>query len=90
MVLMVRHETLSPATTVVMSEVHIVFVEIRLIGRVNGIKSGVMARLAPAGVAHVFLLLAEAIRSRRGQSAWAPCHTLMAIIGPAPAAVKRQ
>jgi hypothetical protein len=46
----------------------------------DGMEIGVTARLAPVGVAHDFLLLAEAFRSRRGHSAWAPCHTLVVML----------
>jgi len=58
----------------------ILLVVFRSIGRVKGITIGVMARLAPVGVAHGFLLLAEAFRSRRGHFAWATCHTLVEMI----------
>jgi hypothetical protein len=58
----------------------ILLVVFRSIGRVKGMTIGVMARLAPSGVAHDFLLLAEALRSRRGHFAWATCHTLIEMV----------
>jgi hypothetical protein len=60
----------------------------RRVGGVVGIMMGVLARLAPSGVAHDSLLLAEAIRSRRGHFAWATCLTLIEMLGTVGATVK--
>jgi hypothetical protein len=67
-----------------------VLVVFRLKRGLRGMVMGVTARLAPVGVAHDFLLLAEALRSRRGHFAWAQRHTLMAIVRRSQAQVKRE
>jgi hypothetical protein len=59
----VGHEKLSPLTTIVMTMALMV---LSSIGLVNGMVGLVTALLAPRGVTHDFLLLAEAFRSRRG------------------------
>ena len=41
---------------------------------------GRTTRLASRGMTHGSLLLAEALRSRRGHNAWAPCRTLVRIV----------
>src|SRR5262249_9591118 len=68
-----RHRTSSPITGLAMS------VGIRLIVVKAGMTSEV-AHGAPGKVAHDFLLLAEAFRSRRGLMAWALCLTLIRIL----------
>jgi hypothetical protein len=60
-----------------------------LLWRVNGMERMVMARFAPKGMTHGFLLRAEALRSRRGQVAWAPRLTLVRILDATVSKVKR-
>jgi hypothetical protein len=79
-VVAVRHRTSSGATAVAVLVVMGMLVE-EVVTEV--------AQAAPGTVAHVSLLLAGAIRSRRGLTAWAKCLTLTGILRMRPVPVNR-
>jgi hypothetical protein len=84
-----RHETTSPLATIVLSGMLMMFVALGPCGELEGKYGSVTARSAPRGVAHNSLLLAEAIRTRRGHNAWATCLTLNRMIGVADREINR-
>src|SRR5262249_7588179 len=69
--------------TVVMAMRLIRLAVLRPIGILKEVKCEV-APCAPGGMTHVLLLLARALRTRRGLIAWAPYHTLVGIVRPPP------
>src|SRR5437016_1844438 len=78
--MVVGHVTPSALTPIATSGALIVLVLLQPIVTGKEGKGLEMTLLASGGMTHDWLLLARAIRSRRGLGAWAPCRTLVRIL----------
>jgi len=86
--MVVAHETPSELTPIVAGGALKVLELLQPIGTGKEGKGLEMTLLASRGMTHDSLLLAEALRSRRGRIAWAPRRTLIVILRRKPAPIK--